>query len=121
MAAFFLGGWLYVGLELLWRGRSHVSMFAAGGLSLSLIGTLEEAKPDLPMPLRVLAGTGIITSVELATGLIANRRHHIWDYRSMPGNYRGQICPQFCLLWMPVAWIAGGFYRRLAQCLNTEK
>ena len=118
IAAFFLGGWLYVGLELLWRGRSHTSMFAAGGLSLVLIGTLEEEKPDLPLPLRVLAGTGIITSVELFTGLLVNRKYRIWDYRSMPGNYRGQICPQFCLLWMPVAWIAGGFYRRLAKLLR---
>ena len=107
-----------MGLELLWRGRSHASMFAAGGLSLVLIGTLEEATPNLPLPLRVLAGTGMITSVELVTGLLVNRKHKIWDYRSMPGNYRGQICPQFCLLWMPVAWAASALYRLLAKLLR---
>ena len=67
---FCLGGSCYVGLELLWRGRSHISMFAAGGLCLLLIGQLEEAEPKLPFPLRVAVGAAIITGVELATGLL---------------------------------------------------
>ena len=93
-------------------------MFAAGGLSLALIGTLDEKKPHFPLPLRLLSGTGIITLVELSTGLLVNRKHQIWDYRAMPGNFRGQICPQFCLLWVPIAWLAFGFYRRLAKVLS---
>ena len=109
-AVFLLGGWAYVLLELCWRGRSHSSMFAAGGLSLLLIGHLGEVEPKLPLPLRVLTGAGIITMVELGTGLIVNRRYRVWDYREMPGNFLGQICPQFCLLWVPVAWLATGFY-----------
>ena len=115
-SAFLLGGWAYVLLEILWRGRSHGSMFAAGGLCTVLIGHLGEVEPKLPLPLRVLTGAGIITGVELATGLLVNRKYRIWDYRGMPGNFLGQICPQFCLLWVPIAWLATGFYGLLAKC-----
>ena len=107
---FLTGGAAYVGLELLWRGRSHGSMFLAGGLSLLLIGGLEKAEPKLPAPLRALAGAGIITMVELGTGLVFNRDHHVWDYRNVPGNYLGQICLPFSLLWVPVSFAAGRFY-----------
>ena len=121
ISTFLLGGWTYVLLELLWRGRSHSSMFAAGGLCAVLIGKLQEVRPSLPLPLRVLAGAGIITAVELGTGLAANRRYQIWDYRPLPGNFRGQICPQFCLLWIPVAWAATGFCRILSKCLDSSQ
>lgn len=107
---FALGGGAYVGLELLWRGRSHISMFAAGGICFLLIGRLGNVKPRLPLPLRMLAGAGIITMVELAAGLIANRDHSVWDYRGMPGNFLGQICPAFCMLWVPVSLLAIGLY-----------
>ena len=120
-SAFVLGGWIYVLLEILWRGRSHSSMFAAGGLSLLLIGQLEETKPKLPLPLRALTGAGIITGVELAVGLLVNRAYKVWDYRDMPGNFLGQICPQFCLLWVPIAWLATGFYGVLAKIFATPR
>lgn len=110
---FLLGGGAYVGLELLWRGRSHGSMFLAGGLCLLLIGHLEEAEPQLPPAGRVLAGAGIITMVELGAGLVFNRDYAVWDYRNVPGNYLGQICLPFSLLWVPVSYAAGKLYRWL--------
>ena len=106
LAIFLAGGTAYVGVELLWRGRSHVSMFAAGGLCLLLIGELEEQAGDLPLPARTVLGAAVITMVELATGLLVNRNYTVWDYRGMPGNFLGQICPQFCLLWLPLSWLA---------------
>ncbi len=44
-----IGGMGYVGLELVWRGRSHWSMFLAGGACFLLVGHLEE----LPKPARL--------------------------------------------------------------------
>ena len=70
---FFLGGAGYVLLELLYRGRSHYSMFLAGGVCFLLLGKLEEVEPRLPGVIRPLVGAGIITTVELAAGLIFNR------------------------------------------------
>ena len=39
------GGSVYVCIELLWRGRSHGSMFLCGGLCTVLIGMLNEWAP----------------------------------------------------------------------------
>ena len=115
---FCAGGAVYVGMELCWRGRSHISMFLAGGLCLLLIGHLEEVEPRLPLPLRVLAGAGIITMTELGIGLAVNRDFAVWDYRDVWGNWLGQICPAFCLAWIPGSWLALHFHRRLKKLLE---
>jgi len=103
---FLIGGTGYVGLELLWRGRSHGSMFLAGGVSFLLLGKLNAAKSRLPMALRCLMGAGIITCVELAAGLAVNRDYRVWDYRQLPLNFCGQICLIYSLLWIPVSFFA---------------
>ena len=102
-ALFSLGGLAYCGLELLWRGRTHFSMFLAGGTSLLLLGKLNRAEPKLPLFLRAVVGSGIITMVELTAGLIFNRSYTVWDYRDQWGNWLGQICPLFSLLWIGIA------------------
>lgn len=108
IALFSLGGSAYVGLELLWRGRSHISMFGAGGLCFLLLGKL--GRHPLPIPLRAAAGAGMITAVELGTGLLVNRDYCVWDYRDRWGNFRGQVCPAFTALWVPLSLGAMGLY-----------
>ena len=112
-ALFAIGGGAYVGLELLWRRRSHVSMFAAGGISFLLLGKLRETK--LPGSVKPLTGAGMITLVELATGLLVNRNYHVWDYRKLPFNYRGQICLPFTLLWIPISMLGMEMHRVLTK------
>ena len=108
LGLFAVGGGAYVGMELLWRGRSHPSMLAAGGLSFLLLGKLRETGlPDLIKP---MAGAGIITAVELGIGLLVNRNYRVWDYRGLPMNYRGQICLPFSLLWIPVSALGMALY-----------
>ena len=108
---FYVGGSAYLFLELLFRGRSYGSMFLAGGVCFLLIGHLGEVRPKLPVPARALAGALIITMVELAAGMLVNRDYRVWDYRAVPMNFMGQICPRFTALWIPVAlaaiWIYG--------------
>lgn len=101
---FLLGGFGYVGLEFLWRGRSHISMFVAGGVCFLLLGKLNRVKPRLTLPWRCVAGAAIITAVELAVGMLANRQYQVWDYRHVPWNFMGQICLPFSLLWIPVSF-----------------
>lgn len=108
IALFSMGGSAYVGLELLWRGRSHISMFGAGGLCFLLLGKL--GRRTRSILLRAAAGAGVITAVELGTGLLVNRDYRVWDYRDQPGNFRGQICPIFMTLWAPLALGAMGLY-----------
>ena len=110
-ALFTLGGAAYVGLELVWRGRSHGSMFLAGGSCFVLLGRLRNR--PLPLPVRALAGAGIITGVERMTGLIFNRHYNVWDYRDMPMQFMGQICLPYSLLWAPLSLGAIELYRLL--------
>ena len=91
-ALFLLGGGAYVGVELLWRGRSHSSMFLAGGACFLLLGKLQKHTPRLALGAKGFLGAGVVTAVELLTGLLVNRRHTVWDYRDMPLQFRGQIC-----------------------------
>jgi len=120
-ALFAIGGASYMGLELLWRGWSHATMFLAGGSCFLLLGQLDAHKGKLPLPFLGLTASGIITAVELATGLLMNGDHHIWDYRHLPLNFRGQICLPFCLLWMPIGLGAMQIYRLLDQKLLCTK
>ena len=112
---FYLGGCAYMCIELLWRGWTHGSMFLAGGTCFLLIGHLGHMKPALPLPARMMLGSGIITMVELAAGLLFNRDYRVWDYRDQAGNLWGQICPMFTLLWIPVALAAIVLYGRLEK------
>lgn len=114
MMLFCAGGSAYVGLELLWRGWSHGSMFLAGGTCFLLIGQLNQVQPRLPLLPRAVMGAVVITSVELLTGLLVNRDYSVWDYRDMPGNFHGQVCLPFFFLWIPLSIAAMGLHA-LAQ------
>ncbi len=116
---FYLGGMLYTALELLWRGRSHGSMFVLGGLCFVLVGRLGQT--HLSEPVVVLLGAALVTACELGTGLLVNRTWQIWDYRGMILNFRGQICLGFSLLWMPLCLVAAGLYRVLWRALPDRR
>lgn len=107
---FYTGGATYLSLELLYRGRSHGSMFLAGGVCFLLIGHLNRVRPRLPLPLRALVGAGIVTMVELGAGMAVNRSYQVWDYRDQPGNFMGQICPVFSAVWIPLSLAAALLY-----------
>lgn len=92
-------------------------MFLLGGLCFVLIGKLWRTRPALPVPLRIAAGAGIITMLELGCGLLVNRSYDVWDYRDQPLNYHGQICLPFILLWLPISAVAGLLYGYLDQHL----
>lgn len=115
---FSFGGAGYMGLEVLWRGWSHGSMFVAGGSCFLLLGAFSRSKH--PLPVKAAMGAGAVTAVELLMGLLVNQDYSVWDYRTMPLNFRGQVCLPFALLWLPVS--VGGMLlykavdNRLQQC-----
>ena len=103
---FYTGGMLYCGLELLWRGRTHSSMFLLGGACFLVLGKVGALRLNLVS--RAMLGGILITAGELIVGLLVNRRYQVWDYRSMPLNFQGQICPVYTLFWMllsPIGWM----------------
>ena len=117
---FGIGGTGYMALEWLWRGWSHGSMFLAGGCCFLLLGKLNAVQPRLPLPLRGLAGAGIITMVELLAGLLFNREYRVWDYRHLPLNFHGQICLRFFLLWIPISLLAMYLYGHLDRRIGKK-
>ena len=112
---FYTGGTVYLSLELLYRGRSHGSMFLAGGLCFLLIGHMNRVEPKLPLPLRAIVGALIVTTVELGTGMVFNRQYQVWDYRDQPGNFMGQICPLFSALWIPLSLAAALLFEQMEK------
>ena len=102
-ALFLAGGALYFVFELFWRGFSHWTMFALGGLCFVLVGGLNNYLSwEMPLLHQMLIGGLIITVGELLTGCMINLwlGWNVWDYSALPGNLWGQICPQYSLLWV---------------------
>lgn len=103
---FCIGGGLYSLIEMTARGRSHWSMALLGGTCFLLIGLINERfLRDLGLVWQMLLGSGIITVLELATGLLVNVRlgWEVWDYSNMPFNLWGQICLPYSLLWTVIS------------------
>ncbi|ODR42179.1 hypothetical protein BEI59_32080 [Eisenbergiella tayi] len=97
-----IGGLLYVLCELVFRGRSHWTMFVVGGLCFWLIGLINEVIPwNMPVWLQCIIGAVIITTVEFIAGCIINiwLGWQVWDYSGLPFNILGQVCLPFTVLW----------------------
>ena len=103
---FGVGGLLYILIELIWRGRSHWTMFLLGGICFVFLGLINEVLSwQMPLWQQMIIGAIGITILEFVTGFIVNLwlGWGVWDYSGMPGNLLGQICPQYFVLWLPVA------------------
>ena len=104
----YIGGFVYVLLELLWRGWSHGSMFLVGGLCFLLIGNIDTLFPDMPLVLQSVLGACMVTALELVSGLFLNvyLRLGVWDYSGMPYSFMGQVCMAYFFLWIIVSFMA---------------
>lgn len=99
---FGIGGLVYNGIEILWRGYTHWTMFILGGLCFVLLGLINEVIPwDMPLVLQMAIGSVIITVLEFITGMIVNvgLGMNVWDYSELPLNINGQVCLLFSILW----------------------
>lgn len=106
-AEFALVSWIgavcYCGLEILWRGWTHISMAVAGAVCFSVLYRAEGIASfrERSLAVRALIGGGVITAVEFVCGCILNLALglDVWDYSDIPVNILGQICPKMSLLW----------------------
>lgn len=104
-----IGGMLYIGCELLFRGYSHWTMFLVGGICFVLIGAINEWMPwEMPLWLQAIIGAIIVTVIEFISGCIINIWFgwDVWDYSGMPFNLLGQICLPFTAIWFALAIVA---------------
>lgn len=115
-----IGGFTYMWIELLWRGHSHWTMGVLGGVCFALIGLLDEWFEHSPLLLQMVQGAAIVTMLELITGIIVNLHlgWDVWDYSDMPGNFMGQVCPQFSVAWFflsaAAVWLENALHRLAA-------
>ena len=103
------GGSTYVTVEVMYRARSHWTMFLVAAVVFIAVGLLNELFHwETSLIWQVLIGVAMATLVELLTGLVVNvwLGWGIWDYSQMPGNLWGQICPQFSAAWSPLILLA---------------
>ena len=101
-----VGGAVYVIMEMTFRGRSHWTMFILGAICFILLGFINEILPwSTPIEIQAVMGSCIITTCEFITGCIVNLwlGWNIWDYSNMPLNLLGQICLPFSLLWILIS------------------
>ncbi len=104
-----VGGSIYYGLEVLFRGHSHPAMFFVGGMCFILCGLLNEIYPwEMPLWIQMFWSAVIITLVELISGFYLNivLRLNVWDYSDMPFNVAGQICLPYSILWFFLSVVA---------------
>lgn len=104
-----VGGITYVGIEILWRGYSHWTMFLLGGLCFICCGLLNEIIPwNMVLSKQMLIGAVIITTLEFIVGCIVNLKlgWNVWDYSNLPLNICGQVCPIFFIAWYYVSGLA---------------
>lgn len=106
----------YYILETLWRGHSHWSMAAAGGISLLCLIKIFKKLKNAPLYFKAVVGGTVITAVEFVFGIVFNLLlgMSVWDYSTVPGNILGQICPLFSVLWCGLSFIVA-FFEKLVS------
>ena len=108
MLLWFWGGTVYFLLEVTYKTiTGEPQRISWTMLVLAVILTIpvercgEQLPWEFPLWVQALSCAELVTVVELAAGLILNvwLGLGVWDYSHLPGNFLGQICPQFFCVW----------------------
>ena len=108
MLLWFWGGTVYFLLEVAYKTATHepqriswTMLVVAILLTVAVERCGEQLPWRVPLWLQALCCAVLVTVVELAAGLILNvwLGLGVWDYSHLPGNFLGQICPQFFGVW----------------------
>lgn len=85
------------------QGFTSLYMGIVGGIILIILSIINEIKffRKLPMFFHAFIGCGIITLLELGSGLFLNVLcgFKLWDYSELWFNYKGQICLLYSFFW----------------------
>ncbi len=99
---FAIGGFVYLGIEILYRGYTHWSMYILGGICFVLMGLINEVFTfEMSLVKQMFLSSIIITSLEFICGVIVNLilGWNVWDYTNLPFNIMGQVSLLFFFLW----------------------
>lgn len=101
LLTFIVSGGAYCSIELMYRARTHYSMFFCSGMSVIILLFIYRQNPSVSPLLFGLYSTAVITAFEFIFGLIFNLwlDEKVWDYSNMPLNILGQVCLPFSVIW----------------------
>ena len=107
---FCLMGTAYCLIEICFRGWTRGGMFFIGGFCGVILYSVTVKLP-VSSPVKWLICGGMITCVELVSGVILNLwlKQDLWSYANQPFNLFGQVCPLFSLLWVLLSIPGTGF------------
>ena len=114
MLLWFWGGTVYFLLEVAYKTiRGEPQRISWTMLVLAVLLTIpvercgEQLPWHVPLWLQALASAVLATAVELAAGLVLNLwlGLGVWDYSRLPGDFLGQICPQFFVVWWGLCFL----------------
>ena len=114
MLLWFWGGTVYFLLEVAYKTiRGEPQRISWTMLVLAVLLTIpvercgEQLPWHVPLWLQALASAVLATAVELAAGLVLNLwlGLGVWEYSRLPGNFLGQICPQFFVVWWGLCFL----------------
>ncbi len=102
---FFIGAALYPIMEIAYRGYTHWSMAAAGGICLCAVHFIDLSLKRTHLLVKCIISATFITETEFLLGCILNvaLKMNIWDYSELRFNVLGQICPQFTCVWFIIS------------------
>lgn len=110
IALFCIGAFLYITIEICFRGYSYYAMMLlSGALFIAIDNINDEYFPwDLDFIIQSLFGAGLITLSELIVGETVKITQSVpmWDYSNLPLNFDGVICVPFFLIWIVLSAIA---------------
>lgn len=120
VALFVIGGLVYNLIEILWRGRTHWSMFLVGGCCFRIIGKIFTVCSRVHWLWRATLCGAAITAVEFISGCIVNLQLGlgVWDYTNMPMNICGQVCLLYSGFWAGLSVPAAYVYRYCERTLH---
>lgn len=112
---FLLGGNAYCLIELIYRSRTHYSMFFCAGFALLILFAIYKENKNVSPLLFALAAAVVITLLEFIFGIVFNLMldMKVWDYSNVPMNFMGQICLPFSLIWFAFGLVIYFIFRVL--------
>lgn len=114
------GGALYCLAELMFRGRTHPSMWLCGGICISFVYLVSVKLNGANIFKLAFISCIIITTTELVFGYIFNilLLQNVWDYTALKGNFLGQICIPFSIIWFIASIPSIYACRFIEKCFN---
>ncbi len=115
-----VGGLAYNFIEILWRGRTHWSMFLVGGVCFDVIGGIHRRLQRRSPFLRCGVCAAAVTAVEFVSGCLFNLLLglQVWDYSRMRFHIKGQVCLLYSLFWVVLSGLCWPVYRMCRRTLE---